>query len=211
MLGAVIEDPGGVESNVRAAEGLGLLPLRARFGHPKRTAQVRARATGSSWLSSDGEVVGYEIHMGRVERTGGARGAFTIHQRSGEAADDTDGAVSASGVVAGTMIHGLFDDAGVRRTLLRALREEKGLPGETSGAPPIEGDEYDRLADVLRANMQMGSAARDRRRLTRARSTSRAPALSLLSDVITGRKLEVRRGRSSWLPTRGAGARRRTP
>ena len=155
MLGRAIEDPDGVESSVRSAEGLALLPLRVQFGRDKRTAQVHARSTGAHWLSSEGEVLGYEIHMGVVERLDGARGAFGLHQRNGAPVDDIDGAVSSDGAVVGTMIHGLFENAHVRRALLAALRRERGWGDVAiSGRVTDETDEYDRLADVVRANVR---------------------------------------------------------
>lgn len=155
MLGRSIADPDGVESNVRTAEGLGLLPLRVEFGRDKRTAQVRARAAGSHWLASDGEAHGYEIHMGRVERLGGASGAFALHQRNGAPADDRDGAVSPDGVVVGTMIHGLFENAHLRQALLAALRRARGWDAPApAGTTTGETDEYDRLAEVVRANVR---------------------------------------------------------
>jgi adenosylcobyric acid synthase len=155
MLGESIEDPDAVESSVTAAEGLGLLPLRVRFGPEKRTAQVRAEALPGHWLASSGALAGYEIHMGRVERLGGARGAFAIRGRHGAAAADVDGGVSESGAVVGTMIHGLFQNAAIRETLVATLRRDRGLahapPRLAANAQAV--DEYDRLADVLAANL----------------------------------------------------------
>ena len=43
---------------------------------------VRA-ARGPHFLATDGDVLGYEIHMGRIERLGGAPGAFSLEQRNG--------------------------------------------------------------------------------------------------------------------------------
>jgi adenosylcobyric acid synthase len=155
MLGRTIEDPDGVESDLRSAEGLALLPLRVRFGRDKRTAQVRARAAEVHWLSSDGDVLGYEIHMGLVERLDGARGAFALHERNGAPVDDVDGAVSPDGCVVGTMIHGLFENPHVRRALLAGLRRARGW-GELATTSHVanETDEYDRLAEVVRANIR---------------------------------------------------------
>ncbi len=157
MLGLAIDDPERVESSVTFAEGFGLLPLRVRFGQEKRTAQVRARGAAPHWLAGDGEVVGYEIHMGRVERTDGAGGAFVLHERNGVAANDVDGAVSKDGVVLGSMIHGLFDNAHLRRTLLATLRRERGWgdPPPIVSMPTVDVvDEYDRIADVIRDNIR---------------------------------------------------------
>jgi len=152
MLGTAIDDPERIESPTESAEGLGLLPIRVRFERSKRTAQVRARAHVSHWLAGAGEdVFGYEIHMGKVERLSGAEDAFEIHARNGESLRAGDGAISGDGKIVGTMIHGLFENANVRRALLGTLRRERTLP-EPAVTPRI--DEYDRLADVLRANVR---------------------------------------------------------
>lgn len=149
MLGRRVEDPERVESDESLADGLGLLPIVTRFAPDKRTTQVRARPLAGSFLSGDGEIAGYEIHMGRVERVEGARGAFAIHARNGAPDDDVDGAQSQDGAVLGTMIHGLFDNAPIRHALLAHLRARKGIaaPDAPAVAAP---DEYDRLADHLR-------------------------------------------------------------
>ncbi|WP_437968175.1 cobyric acid synthase [Sorangium sp. So ce260] len=166
MLGGAIEDPEGVESAEPAARGLGLLDVWTRFERTKTTAQVRARIAGGSFLgagaagagerASDGagELTGYEIHMGQVERVGGARAAFAIGSRSGRAEAALDGAVSADGAVVGTMIHGLFENDGLRRSLLAALRARRGLPA-LAGEPaiPSRHEEYDRLATAVEESL----------------------------------------------------------
>jgi adenosylcobyric acid synthase len=94
--------------------------------------------------------------MGMLERIPEARGAFGIQLRNGVPVDAVDGAVSPDGVVVGTMIHGLFENARVRETLLAALRRARGWSNAaTPGAATNDADEYDRLADVLRANARM--------------------------------------------------------
>jgi adenosylcobyric acid synthase len=160
MLGRSITDPERVESDEALAEGLGLLPLTTRFSRDKRTTQVRARPLACSLLrdgdgDGDGdEVAGYEIHMGRVERHGPAPGAFAIHARNGAPEHDVDGAVSEDGAVVGTMLHGLFENAPVRRALITHLRERKGLARFDAAEPgPQAIDEYDRLAAVLRESV----------------------------------------------------------
>ncbi len=157
MLGETILDPHRVESSEPAATGLGLLPARTTFEREKRTSQVRARAARASFLTDEagGDVFGYEIHMGRVERLHGATGAFTIRERNGVPDESVDGAISSDGVVVGTMIHGLFENEPIRRSLLAHLRRRRGLPDAiASAAAPIV-DEYDRIADVLEQNVQL--------------------------------------------------------
>ena len=158
MLGESIADPHGVESPQSYARGLGLLAFHTQFGVEKRTCQVRARSARTSFLSAPAdheELFGYEIHMGRLERHTHASASFRILARNGTDVHELDGDVSDDGSVVGTMIHGLFENASVRRTLLTHLRRAKGLPPPppASAAPAM--DEYDRLADVVRHHVNM--------------------------------------------------------
>lgn len=160
MLGELIEDPHGVETPERLAKGLGLLPIRTRFEREKVTAQVRARVRDESFLSAGRvgtrEVRGYEIHMGVVEQVRARAAPFEIHSRSGDDTQVVDGAIAHGGAVVGTMIHGLFENEPVRRSVLSFLRERKGLsePVAWRPLPPRESD-YDRLEEVVRGSIDL--------------------------------------------------------
>jgi adenosylcobyric acid synthase len=158
MLGRTISDPEGVESDVTEGEGLGLLPLSTRFGRDKRTAQVEARVAGRTFLGDEtvGTVLGYQIHMGRVERTSGQPAAFAIEKRSGVPESEMDGATSPDGMVVGTMLHGLAENPAVRSALLRSLRRRRGLTDTPPSGVQATVDEYDRLADVVRNSVDLG-------------------------------------------------------
>jgi adenosylcobyric acid synthase len=159
MLGRTIDDPLGVESAPGAAMGLGLLPIRTRFERTKVTAQVRARVATDSWLASrdtcGDDVAGYEIHMGTVEHVEPGPAPFELRSRSGRDVRVVDGAIGAGGAVIGTMIHGLFEHAGLRRGLLAYLRRRKGLAEPLAAAPPIAAAEaeYDRLEAAVRGSI----------------------------------------------------------
>lgn len=161
MLGRCITDAARIESEHTEGQGLGLLDLHTEFGAHKRTAQVRARAAHRSFLAADDAAIsGYEIHMGRISHAPDCRAAFEITARSGrpDAALDgaLDGAVSPDGVVVGSMIHGLFDNVAVRRVIIAHLRRAKNLPPMPVSAPSSSTpDELDRLADTLRAHLDM--------------------------------------------------------
>ncbi len=154
MLGEKIEDPHGVESQDERVPGLGLLPLRTRFERTKVTAQVRMRPLRASFLTGSvpagSELTGYEIHMGAVEATRSEPGPFEIIHRNGDSTRVVDGGVNADGSVVGTMIHGLFENEAVRRSLLSWLRRRKGVasPEGNTSIPDRQG-EYDRLADAV--------------------------------------------------------------
>jgi adenosylcobyric acid synthase len=167
MLGESIADPDAIESPTRNTAGLNLLPISTRFGSEKRTAQVRARVLMPSLLSGEtaieGEVIGYEIHMGKIQRRPGTAAPFRILARNcvtqsaitqNAITDDTlDGAISADGTVAGTMLHGIFENDSLRSALIRSFRQRKGI--DASEGPPIatREAEYDRLAAAVRANI----------------------------------------------------------
>jgi adenosylcobyric acid synthase len=161
MLGESIDDPHGVESAAGRVEGLGLLPLATVYARDKRTAQVRARIAGASFLTAgappgpptDEVVTGYEIHMGRVEPTRSCPRTFAIASRNAIAADSLDGAIGGGGQIVGTMIHGLFENDGVRAATLANLRARRGLPTPRARPIPTRRAEYDRLADAVAAGL----------------------------------------------------------
>lgn len=159
MLGMSIEDPERVESAEPRVAGLGLLPIRTHFSREKRTSQVRARPLAPSLLAPEGatEVSGYEIHMGRLARDADARGAFALLARNGAATEDLDGAVSPTGPILGTMLHGLFENVALREHFIAELRARRGMaPVSGTETRPEQPNEYDRLALILRDNIDTG-------------------------------------------------------
>ncbi len=155
MLGKRLLDPLRLESELDAAEGLGLLSFDTEFAREKRTTQVAARRHARSFLgdAEGGRLYGYEIHLGRLRRGAGSTAAFQIESRNGNSERDLDGEVSASGNIVGTMLHGLFDNPALRRALLTNLRARRGLSAPAPGTPPS--DELDRLAAMLREHMDL--------------------------------------------------------
>ena len=153
LLGQELRDPEGVECGEPVLAGLGLLPIVTRFRREKTTARVRARAA-AALLAPDGggDVGGYEIHMGEVERLSGPP-ALRLVARNGVACDAEDGAVSEDGAVVGTLVHGLLEDDGVRAALLAHLRARRGLAAPAGPPIPRREAEYDRLADALAASL----------------------------------------------------------
>jgi adenosylcobyric acid synthase len=145
MLGARIDDAQGVEGgSPGSAPGLGLLPLVTRFEAVKRLARTRARfgALQGPWAALAGLVVeGYEIHAGRIEAVGPGLGPALV-----SAALDAPVLGWQRGNVLAVMLHGLFEDAVVVRSLF--------------GATPRPLDAvFDGLADVV--DEHLGAAALD--------------------------------------------------
>jgi adenosylcobyric acid synthase len=107
MLGAGIDDPHGVEGAPGRSRGLGLLALDTVLAPEKQLRRVRGHL-----LLDGAEISGYEIHAG-VSR-GAALAAPLV-----DLGARVDGALSADGQIAGTYLHGLFDETAARTALLR--------------------------------------------------------------------------------------------
>jgi adenosylcobyric acid synthase len=156
MLSRSINDPEKVESASESVPGLGLLPAVTTYARQKATSQVKGRvATDRGLLSgmAGQELIGYEIHMGQTQTEGGSS-PFRIYRTPEGAVDYEDGTMNASGTVLGTYMHGIFNNSGFRQGLLNWLRRRRGLP-EIWGAGVDKEKEYDRLADLVRRNLDM--------------------------------------------------------
>jgi adenosylcobyric acid synthase len=161
MLGSFIEDPHGVENRGDSCErsGLGLLPVRTVLGVEKTARRVHgALRTGffAAGLCSPTRFEGYEIHVGETFYEPAARPLADI-VRQGMTASVPDGAVSASGRVLGTYVHGFFDNDDFRHAFLAATRRAVDLaPAETWANVNAERQaRIDRLADHLRKSLDM--------------------------------------------------------
>ena len=165
MLGESIEDPGGEEEG-GSLHGMGLLPVRTVFEKEK----VQTRVTGEIlqnpgagdglFAALCGSVFsGYEIHMGHT--TGNGKNSFsrirTLTNGSTEAEEDwqADGAVC--GNVAGTYVHGLFEDGSLTKNLCGALLSKKGICAEalTQDYAAFKESQYDLLAAEVRKALDM--------------------------------------------------------
>lgn len=161
MLGTELFDPDRTESAIENMSGLGLLDMKTIFARDKVTSQVRARVAGAGKLLGgySGELVGYEIHMGRTDLGPGMKNAFLISTRSGREVNLPDGAEDAGGTVWGTYIHGVFDEDSFRRHIINLLKRRKGID-DMEHEPLVSAVErrqqgYDRLADLVRASLDI--------------------------------------------------------
>ena len=129
MLGRAIDDPDGSEGPAGRVPGLGLLDVETVLGGAKVLEPVSGLL-----LPERVPCTGYEMHIGRTAGPDMARPFLRC--------DDSrfDGAVSADGRIAGTYLHGLFNNDAARAALLRRL-----------GAVPAPRDHEDGVEAALDA------------------------------------------------------------
>ena len=161
MLGSFIADPHGVENQGEPCErnGLDLLPVRTVLGVEKTVCRVHGSLRTNFFetdLPYENRFEGYEIHVGETFYEPGSRPLAEI-VRQEIPGSVTDGAVSASGRVLGTYVHGFFDNDDFRHSLLAALRSAVDLaPAEIWANVTTEREaRIDRLADHLRKSLHM--------------------------------------------------------
>lgn len=158
MLGLDISDPEGVEGGGEV-NGLGLLPVSTVLAGDKRTEQfsgsfgnVGGVLSGLSGMAAEG----YEIHMGRTAavdcvNSGGDHYWPEADFTSGSTGIEEDN-------VYGSYIHGIFDGEGIAAAVVKALADRKGVKlsgGDASSHRAFKEKEYDRLAAMLRENLNM--------------------------------------------------------
>lgn len=170
MMGKVLSDPHGVEAG-GSISGMGLLPAETIFEEEKTRTQAKGKFTNQvrgifSDLSGV-ELEGYEIHMGQTELIADAEntqevGLLThITELSGKACDKVVG--MCCGNIYGSYIHGIFDKEDVAKTIVSALYRSKGLDeSEVSSlnVAAYKEMQYDKLAEQMRANMDMNAIYR---------------------------------------------------
>ena len=157
MLGSHLVDDAGVE-RAGAVDGLELLPVTTHFDRDKVTRRVRARLTNADLWSSpviDESLDAYEIHMGRT--TLDAADDTTRRVFAVSVGDEThaDGCATADGIVAGTYLHGLFENAAFRRAVLTGLARRKGIELPSAGPIQTIDQAFDELADVVERELDM--------------------------------------------------------
>jgi adenosylcobyric acid synthase len=161
MLGLSIDDPLGIENDGAPVNqpGLGLLPVRTILRAEKTVRRVRGSLRCDFFgggLSPRARFEGYEIHVGETFYETGAHPLADI-VRHGTIGSIADGAVSESGRVFGTYVHGFFDNDHFRRAFIRAARAAVELaPAEEYVRVGAEREaRIDRLADHLRKSLDM--------------------------------------------------------
>lgn len=151
MMGERICDPDGVERGGELA-GMGLLPCSTTFHPAKKRTRVRGTIVADAFAGA--AVDGYEIHMGRTERTGGAP---LVRLEGGQ----EEGVVA--GNAFGTYLHGLFDTGELVDALAAWLLANKGLDADevsTMSHVAYQQQQIDLLADAVREALDMTAVYR---------------------------------------------------
>ena len=103
MLGELINDPQGIESQPGQSVGLGYLPINTELHKSKTLTNVKGTL---SLLNKTVEVSGYEIHAGVSQLTTQSLCKSLLSINNTE-----EGLISDDGQVAGCYLHGLFDQS----------------------------------------------------------------------------------------------------
>ena len=127
MLGTTLEDPflkEGAQNNLdKRIEGIGLLPLKTTFLKKKITRQIYSK---SLWPCFS-EINGFEIHNGetKIDRSKNALKINPIFKDLdlGWYQENSNG-----GTIAGTYIHGVFENDEWRDQYINLIRKNKKLP-----------------------------------------------------------------------------------
>ena len=140
MMAGQIDDP--VESRRGRIDGLGLLPVRVRFGRQKILRRPQGRALGAP-------VTGYEIHHGVAEITDPAAEAFLDGCRRG--------------AVWGTSWHGALENDEFRRAFLAevaALAGRDFTPAPGTDFAAVREARLDALGDLIAGHLDTAALSR---------------------------------------------------
>ncbi|RJO74801.1 cobyric acid synthase [Nocardia panacis] len=146
MLGARIDDP--IESGAGAVPGLGLLDLDIAFAEPKLLRRSAGR--GHAGVVAGIPLHGYEIHHGRVTRSGDPAWLSVEGESEG----------SAHRALWGTHLHGLLESDDLRRAWLTEVAGRAGRtgfrPAPDTSVADVRAAQLDLLADLVEQHLDFG-------------------------------------------------------
>lgn len=153
MMGARLEDPDGIEGNLPAVPGLGLLP-QCTIIEPEKVTRQSTFAFLPAGVGTHGRASlhpacrGYEIHMGRTTLLGNAPESPVARLDDGR----TDG-YYLDNTCWGSYMHGILDNPEVLDNLA------EGFDKEAENAPfdyaAFKEEQYDKLAALVREHVDM--------------------------------------------------------
>jgi adenosylcobyric acid synthase len=158
MLGQRILDPSGIESAIKEATGLDLLPVETEILLEKETHQALAYLDEAGLVIApecNGVLTGYEIHMGKTTHIGATRPFARIFRRGASSVTIEDGTVSKDGRVFGTYLHGIFDNPRFKEVYLNRIRLEKGMKQHYGKHKIPVQDPFDLLAEQLEQHLDV--------------------------------------------------------
>lgn len=165
MLGQKIMDPEKIESDLKEISGLGLLDIETVMKSDKTTTQYKNTVKDVSGIltGTEGmEIKGYEIHQGysypvneKNEENNNSENILKNDTGCLFGDENLKGTVKDN--VAGTYIHGIFDNSEFTSHFLNEVRKLKGLDriDENFSYSDYKNREYDKLAEVLRENLDI--------------------------------------------------------
>ncbi len=157
MLGRSLWDPlalEGAESKAASRElkGLDLLPLKTVFDCDKSLLRQQVILSWPSLTS----VAGFELHHGKTEPVNGSEGIIepiSNNSSIGWVVKDKSNAI-----IAGTYLHGIFENGSWRRLWLNLIREKKGfyaLPIDEQNHSQRREEIIDLLADSFEEHIDL--------------------------------------------------------
>ncbi|MDO6447204.1 cobyric acid synthase [Colwellia sp. 1_MG-2023] len=142
MLGQTIADPFGIEGDKGETSGLNILPMSTVLSADKTLKNQQGTLT---LAGKNITVQGYEIHLGITEHFSAMTPLLSINNQ-------TQGAISEDGQVAGCYLHGVFDQADAIDTLAlwcgASLQNSQNLE-------EIQEQAIEKLAYVCQAHMDI--------------------------------------------------------
>lgn len=151
MMGARLEDPDHVESNLPAVAGLGLLPQRTILESEKTTLQRHFDfVAGKSRNTGEYPCKGYEIHMGRTER----QSAMIPESPVAILENGRYDGYYLSAQCWGSYLHGILENSAVLDDLASGISTEVRQPASFDYAAFKE-KQYDLLADLVRKHIDL--------------------------------------------------------
>ena len=155
LMGQEVFDPDHVEGDIERLPGLGLLPVSTRMTGEKVTRQVKfqlfengERATEDGTLKLS--MSGYEIHMGSTVPIEGTSASPLNMLEDGLC----DGYIVDSTCM-GTYIHGILDNPEFIDFLLKPFAGKLSETAEAFNYQQFKEEQYDKLADIVRASLDM--------------------------------------------------------
>ncbi|MBP5325196.1 MAG: cobyric acid synthase [Pseudobutyrivibrio sp.] len=159
MMGNEIFDPEGIENeDVDSIHGLDLFPIVTSLQpmkHRSQTEDCFDDLTGVFSSLSNEEFVGYEIHNGNTELS--AEDDRDYDSLVVERDEEGQIILLQKDNLFGTYVHGIFDHEDIAFKLVSKLAENKGVSiGDASfDYQAFKEGEYDKLADIIRENLDM--------------------------------------------------------